>query len=116
MRGNLSTFDSQVRGRGGVFLLHFPSGHPALPLAGTLARWCSDFPLPPALLGHALYTSSKLKAQTKPGAAAVRPPCSISSIARREMDIWKARASEGCYKSSRYSLSQRERAQGEGEA
>lgn len=29
-----------------MFLLHFPSGHPALPLAGTLARWCSDFPPP----------------------------------------------------------------------
>ena len=26
------------------FLWHFPSGRPAPPLAGILARWCSDFP------------------------------------------------------------------------
>jgi len=50
-------------GRGGVFLWHFPSGHPAWELPSTLARWSSDFPPPgakteersPGLLDHLYY-------------------------------------------------------------
>jgi hypothetical protein len=30
---------------GGMFLWHFPSGHPARPLAGIAALWSPDFPL-----------------------------------------------------------------------
>jgi hypothetical protein len=30
---------------GGLFLWHFPSGHPARPLAGIAALWSPDFPL-----------------------------------------------------------------------
>ena len=29
---------------GGIFLLHFSSGHPGLTLSSVIALWCSDFP------------------------------------------------------------------------
>lgn len=34
---------------GGMFLWHFPSGFPARPLAGIVALWSPDFPLPALL-------------------------------------------------------------------
>ena len=37
-------FTLASKSRSGMFLWHFPSGRPAPPLAGILARWSSDFP------------------------------------------------------------------------
>ena len=46
-------------GCGGMFLWHFPSGRPARPLAGIIALWSPDFPLPKIGSGHPSNSSRR---------------------------------------------------------
>ena len=87
--------------RDGMFLWHFPSGCPAPPLAGILARWCSDFSsLPsnrnggcPALLRPTIVVRLPGLCQREDSGIRTRPCCERFPVAPQRQGKTSTRSS-----------------------